>query len=219
MLVISVKICQNTLTQSFCAAFIGLSEFNPRATHIKGRGHNQPVKQFHYKYPNDTDDPLTSPLMPLADFDTAYPALLSDHKHCCRPWWCWYNAKWNAFCLFRWTIRSSIEHMKFQTHPRAVLRSWQSRSTYKVHAHLSAMRMKWLCSWCLQMMSLNKAPNVPVHQPEDSPWKNIYTTTEPVSLIGKVPNSEEHCRTGKEFRRTRLRLTKPNLHGFVCAEK
>lgn len=107
--------------------------------------------------------------------------------------------------FFRWTIRSSIEHMKFQTHPHAVLRSWQSRSTYKVHARLSATRTKWLCNSCLQMMSLNEAPNVPVQQPEDSPWKNIYTTTEPVSLIGKRLNSEEQC--GKEFRRTRLRLT------------
>lgn len=179
--------------------------FNPKATHIKGQIHNQPMKQFHYKYPYDTDDPLTSPLNAMMQI------LIPDIQLC-------YQTTSIAVDLgdvgimqnempfvcpfFRWTIRSSIEHMKFQTHPRVALRNWQSRSTYKVHARLSAMRMKWLCNSCLQMMSLNEAPNVPVHQPEDSPWKNIYTTTEPVSLIRKRPNSEEHRRTGKEFRWT-----------------
>lgn len=30
------------------------------------------------------------------------------------------------------------------------------------------------------MMSLNKTQNVPVHQPEDNPLKNICTTIKPV---------------------------------------
>lgn len=57
--------------------------------------------------------------------------------------------KTDIFCLFfppRWTTRFSIGHMKFQTHHHAVLKSLQSRIVIKAHAHLSAMKMKWLCS-------------------------------------------------------------------------
>lgn len=80
----------------------------------------------------------------------------------------------------RWTTRFSIGHMKFQTHHHAVLKSLRSRRAIKAHAHLSAMKMKWLCSSWHQMMNLIKPKTlaVPHHRQEDSPWWNISTITE-----------------------------------------
>lgn len=80
----------------------------------------------------------------------------------------------------RWTTRSSIEHTKSRRHLHAVLKSWPSRSTFKAHAHHSAMRTKLLCSSSLLMMSLTKTLSVPLQRPEGNPWQNISTTTEPV---------------------------------------
>lgn len=47
----------------------------------------------------------------------------------------------------RWTTRFFIRHMKSQTRHHAVLKNLQNRRTIKAHSHLSAMKMKWLCSY------------------------------------------------------------------------
>lgn len=82
--------------------------------------------------------------------------------------------KLTFFCFFffpRWTTHFSIGPMKSPTHHHAVLKSLQSRIAIKAHAHLSAMKMKWLCSSCHQMMNLiqPKTLTVPRHHQEDSP--------------------------------------------------
>lgn len=85
------------------------------------------------------------------------------------------------FCHFsRLTTRSSIGHMKSQTHLHAALKSWLSRNTFKAHTRHSVMKTKWLCNSSPLMMSLTKTLNVPPHQPEGHPWQNISTTTEPM---------------------------------------